>query len=197
METCMVWACHTRTASPKPSFKAPWRMGDAMVSRGNSGWTTIKSGHPCPCKKCSHGPPAKKTARGSQMNHPSNDPVHRGTEMISSRKDSKRISDESSLQWPSTSRDWTDLQQVTSTPVITQFSTFRRSHIQPLVSKFANYLVYMLLHRQAQTSDLRLKKKYCWWVIIWHKRGEREKHTTLTETRKEKRNRIFSGLIKR
>ena len=85
-------------------------------------------------------------------------PVQEMLTWASSRKDSKRISDESSLQWPSTSRDWNDLQQVTSTSVITQFSTFRHSHIKPLVCRFANYIVYMLLHRQAQTSDLRLKK---------------------------------------
>ena len=27
---------HTMTASPKPSFRAPWRMGDTMVGRGNA-----------------------------------------------------------------------------------------------------------------------------------------------------------------
>ena len=40
------------TASPKPSFRAPSRVGNAMVSRGNSRWTTSKSEHPCPCKNC-------------------------------------------------------------------------------------------------------------------------------------------------
>ena len=30
---------HTVTASPKPSFRAPWRVGDnTMVSRRNIGW---------------------------------------------------------------------------------------------------------------------------------------------------------------
>ena len=29
---------HATTASPKPSFKAPWRLGGAMVGRGNTGW---------------------------------------------------------------------------------------------------------------------------------------------------------------
>ena len=33
------------TASPKPSFRAPWRMGDAVVGRKNVGWPS-KSGHP-------------------------------------------------------------------------------------------------------------------------------------------------------
>ena len=47
-------------ASPKPSFRAPWRVGDAVVSRGNAGWTTSQSGHPCPCQNCSQGPPAEK-----------------------------------------------------------------------------------------------------------------------------------------
>ena len=39
---------HVTTASPKPSLRAPWRMGDAVVRRGNAGWTASKSGHPCP-----------------------------------------------------------------------------------------------------------------------------------------------------
>ena len=43
---------HATTASPKPSFRAPWRVGDAVVGRGNAGWTTSKSGHPCPCQNC-------------------------------------------------------------------------------------------------------------------------------------------------
>ena len=54
METCMVWA-HAMTASPKPSFRAPWRVGNAVVSRGNAGWTTAKSGHLCLCQNCSQG----------------------------------------------------------------------------------------------------------------------------------------------
>ena len=29
---------HARTASPKPSFTAPWRVGDAVVGKGNAGW---------------------------------------------------------------------------------------------------------------------------------------------------------------
>ena len=57
------------TASPKPSFEAPWRIGNAMVCRGNAGWATSKSGHPCPCQNCSHGPPAKKTGRGALLNY--------------------------------------------------------------------------------------------------------------------------------
>ena len=34
---------HATTASPKPSFMAPWRVGNAVVSRENAGWTTSKS----------------------------------------------------------------------------------------------------------------------------------------------------------
>ena len=37
---------HVTTSSPKPSFRAPWRVGDAVVGRGNAGWATSKSGHP-------------------------------------------------------------------------------------------------------------------------------------------------------
>ena len=38
------------TASPKPSFRAPWREGNAVVGGGNAAWATTKSGHPCPCQ---------------------------------------------------------------------------------------------------------------------------------------------------
>ena len=42
---------HSTTASPKSSFRAPWRVGDAMVGRGNAGWTTSKSVHARPTHK--------------------------------------------------------------------------------------------------------------------------------------------------
>ena len=51
---------HATTASPKPPFRAPWRVGDAMVGRGNAGWTASKSGHSCPCQNCLQWPPAEK-----------------------------------------------------------------------------------------------------------------------------------------
>ena len=57
-ETCMSLACdmsHATTASPKPSFRVPWRVGDAVVGRGHARWTTSKSGHRCPCHNCTHG----------------------------------------------------------------------------------------------------------------------------------------------
>ena len=77
---------HASTASPKPSFKAPWWLRDAAVGRGNAGWTTSKSGHLCLCQNCSQGPPAEK--------------------------DLKRICAETSLmspRRPNQSRDWTEL----------------------------------------------------------------------------------------
>ena len=33
---------HATTASPKPSFRAPWAVGDVVVGRGNAGRTTAK-----------------------------------------------------------------------------------------------------------------------------------------------------------
>ena len=75
---------HATTASPKPSFRAPWRVGYAVVGRGNAGWTTSKSGHPCPCQSCSQEPPAEKTGRGSLLNRPScppDDSIGQGTEL--------------------------------------------------------------------------------------------------------------------
>ena len=35
-------------------------MGNAMVSRGNAGWTTSNTGHHCPCQNCSKGLPVKR-----------------------------------------------------------------------------------------------------------------------------------------
>ena len=61
---------HATTASPKLSFRAPWRMGDAVVGRGNVGWTTPKNGHPCSCQNCSQGPPAEKTGSRCLLNRP-------------------------------------------------------------------------------------------------------------------------------
>ena len=75
---------HATTASPKPFFRAPWRVEDTMVSRGNAGWTASKSGHPCPCQNYSQGPPAEKTGRGSLLNRPScppDDSIGQGTEL--------------------------------------------------------------------------------------------------------------------
>ena len=70
----LAWFPHVTTASPKPSFKAPWRVGDAVVSRWNLGWTASKCGHPCTCQNWSQGPPAVKTGRGSLLNRPSSLP---------------------------------------------------------------------------------------------------------------------------
>ena len=45
----MVSVCHApRQLLPKPSFRALWKVGDTVVSRGNAWRTTSKSGHPCP-----------------------------------------------------------------------------------------------------------------------------------------------------
>ena len=79
----MVQLSYATTASPKPSFRAPWRVDDAVVGRGNAGWTT-KNGHPCRCQNYLQGPPAKKTGRGSLLDHPSspfNNPISQGTEL--------------------------------------------------------------------------------------------------------------------
>ena len=62
---------HALTASPKPSFKAPWRVGNTLVSRGNAGWIMQNSGHTCPCQNCSQRPPLEKTGSGSLLNHSS------------------------------------------------------------------------------------------------------------------------------
>ena len=61
---------HATTASPKPSFRAPWKVGDAVIDRGNAGWTS-KSAYSCPCQSCSQGPPAEKTGIEFLLNCPS------------------------------------------------------------------------------------------------------------------------------
>ena len=63
------------TASQKPAFRAPWRVDNAVVGRGNAGWTTSKVDNPA------H---AKLLIRASR------------------RKDWKRLFAESSLMFPST-----------------------------------------------------------------------------------------------
>ena len=54
---------HSRTAFPKPSFRTSWKVGNAMVGRGNAGWIVSKNGHPCPCQNCSQGPRSKDWKR--------------------------------------------------------------------------------------------------------------------------------------
>ena len=73
-----------RTASLKPSFRAPWRMGDAVVGWEDARWTTLKNGHPCLCQNCSQWPLAGQTGRESLLNHlscPLDDPIGQGTEL--------------------------------------------------------------------------------------------------------------------
>ena len=56
-------ATHCSAAATK---KLPsGRVGDAVVSRGNAGWTTSKNGHPRTAQK---GLPQEKTGRGSLLN---------------------------------------------------------------------------------------------------------------------------------
>ena len=74
-----------RTASPKPSFRAPWRVDDGVVGRGTAGRTTSKSGHPCPCRDCLGWPPAENAGRRSLLNRsscPRDDPNGSRTEEL-------------------------------------------------------------------------------------------------------------------
>ena len=64
-------------------LQGTFEVGDTVVGRENAGWTTSKSGYPCPRQNCSRGPSAEKTGRGSLLNHPScppDDPIGQGTE---------------------------------------------------------------------------------------------------------------------
>ena len=65
-----VW-CHTswQTLQNQPAdFRAPLKVGEAVVGRENAGWTTSKREHPCPCQNCSQWPPGERTGRGSLLN---------------------------------------------------------------------------------------------------------------------------------
>ena len=64
-ETCI---SHATTASPKPSAGAPRSVGDAVVGGGHAGWTTSRSGHPCPRQNSSQRPPAENTGKWSLLN---------------------------------------------------------------------------------------------------------------------------------
>ena len=82
MEMHMVRACHTPQQPLQTSFKPPWSVGKAMVGR-DVGWSTSKSGHPCPYQNCTRWPPAEKTEGGSLLNRasrPSDDSIIRGTQ---------------------------------------------------------------------------------------------------------------------
>ena len=78
----MVQVCHVpQQHLQNPSFRAPWRVGDAKISRGNAGWTTSKCGCPCPRKIRSKWPPAEKAGRESLLNCPlclPNDQISQG-----------------------------------------------------------------------------------------------------------------------
>ena len=41
----LAWFRHVtcQDSLSKPSFRTPWRVGDAMVGRGNVGWTTSET----------------------------------------------------------------------------------------------------------------------------------------------------------
>ena len=71
------------TAFSQSFSRAPWRVGDIVVSRENAGWTTSSSGHSCPCQNCSLRPHAENIGRESLLNRP--------------------------LSLPSWSRNWTEL----------------------------------------------------------------------------------------
>lgn len=71
-------------ASPKPSLRASWRTGDAVIGKGNAEWTGSKSERPCSCQNQSQGLPVK-TGKGYLLHRPScspDDPIGQGNELI-------------------------------------------------------------------------------------------------------------------
>ena len=65
------WQITCHESLSKTVLQGTLQGGLDIVSRGNAGWTTSKSGHSCPCRNCSQGPPVEKTERGSLLNRPS------------------------------------------------------------------------------------------------------------------------------
>ena len=70
---------HATTASSKPSFRASWRAGNAVVGIGNAGWTTSKTDIPA------HARTAQKGLLQERLEQdPSrlpDDPIGQGTEL--------------------------------------------------------------------------------------------------------------------
>ena len=60
---------HAMTASPKQSFRAPCRVSDSVVGRGNE-WTSL------PMPDCRLWPPTEETGRGFLLNRRSCGPDH-------------------------------------------------------------------------------------------------------------------------
>ena len=76
---------HVMTASPKPSFRAPWRADDTVIGRGKSGWRTSKSGRPCTnmpelLTMASRGNDWKRISAESSLTFP-DDPLSQGNEL--------------------------------------------------------------------------------------------------------------------
>ena len=69
----------------KLSFRAPWRVGNSIVGRGNAGGTKAKIEHPWLCQNRSQWPSAVQQAgRESLLNclsRPPDDPISQETEM--------------------------------------------------------------------------------------------------------------------
>ena len=64
-------------------FQGTLKVGDAVVSRGNTGWTISKNRHPYPGQICSQWRPVEKTGWGSLLNRPlcpPDDPIRKWTE---------------------------------------------------------------------------------------------------------------------
>ena len=62
---------HAMTASPKPSSGAPWRVGSAVVSRGNSGGQHQRVEILAHSRTAHKGLLQKRLEEGSQLNRPS------------------------------------------------------------------------------------------------------------------------------
>ena len=73
------WRVTRHDSLSESSLRAPWRVDDVVVGRGNDGWTKSRSGHLCLCQTCPRWRPSDKTGRGSSIMSP-DDPTGQGTE---------------------------------------------------------------------------------------------------------------------
>ena len=64
-----------------------------MIGTGNAGWTTSKSGQPCPCQNCSRWPLVEKAEGGSLLTRPlcpPDNPARQGTDVTDVEESLKR-----------------------------------------------------------------------------------------------------------
>ena len=146
---------HATTASPNPSFRASWRVGDAVVGRWNAGLTTSKDGHSLHTQEL--------LTRASRW------------------KDWKRISAESSLMsprrpnrsWDCTELNWTKSQQRGPTFLRLRCTnsgaghcSFKTTYNNRTQSKFPHSALYIVSRLRGRGRREIITPKYPSWNTV-------------------------------